>query len=62
MPNIPTYDDDQDGGIVLQMVRSDCAECSNTGVWKTGIDKSTGKMIRVRCSCAWAGRGRRNAR
>lgn len=48
MPNLPTYDDDQDGGMRLQM---DCRECGNTGIRATGIDPKTKKLIRYRCNC-----------
>lgn len=63
MTNLPTYDDDQDGGIRLQMAtKPDCPECGNTGISAHAIDPRTGKSIRTPCHCAWTKRSHRNVR
>lgn len=56
MPNLPTYDNDQDGMFKPEM---ECRECGNTGIKMHSIDPKTGKSIRIRCECGRHGRYKR---
>ena len=57
MSKLPTYDDDQDGGMRLEMAY--CDRCANTGIEFHEVNPKTGQSKRIRCTCPKGQRRRR---